>query len=689
MNPVRPAFRRAGKALDQVALTRPTRTMVLNIVSRLRGRHLLVIDLAGILAACYLALGMGFNDLAGRAVVLLYFPILIVVVGVRLLVNTRLGLYSRAWRFASVPDLTRIVLAAVLGTIMAALIVYVPTVTSGATWADEFPRSFWIMELLLSVAFLGGIRFSIRAASEWAPRSGQSGVPNRRPTLFYGAGRTGVLMARSAMRKMDAGVIPVGFIDDDPALVGGLVEGLRVYGGLESLGRSISETGAQVLLITMPSASGESIRRVVDGALAHGLDVRTVPSINDLLDGTIDAYRVRRVQVEDLLRRPVATEHAVAVRELITDRTIVITGAGGSIGSELARQVYSLRPRRLVLVDRAESALYLVQRELETRRARGQGSGEVRAHLANVASRPVMDRMIASEAPDVIFHAAAYKHVPMMEEHPSDAVHVNIGGTMALLDAAEAAGVGRFVLVSTDKAVMPSSVMGASKRIAEMLVADAARRTGRPYVSVRFGNVLGSNGSVVPIFQEQLEKGEPLSITHPDMTRFFMTIPEASWLIMDAAALGTNGDLFVLDMGEPVKIMDLARDLVRLAGRDPDSQPMEIVGLRPGEKLHEELFYDEESVHPTQVSKILRAIAEPPPTTVRDDVKTLLAMATGAGEQDLCRALMEYARGSGVPNASAAVRGDFDEPSNVVEIPPMSASRAETRPRDREVTLTH
>ena len=405
--------------------------------------------------------------------------------------------------------------------------------------------------------------------------------------------------------------------------------------------------------------------------------------MNDLLDGTLDAYRVRRVQVEDLLRRPSATEHAEAVRELVRDRTVVITGAGGSIGSELARQVFSLGPRRLVLVDRAESALYLVQRELETRRSRAQGKGELRAHLANVASRPVMERMIALEQPDVIFHAAAYKHVPMMEEHPSDAVHVNIGGTMALLDAAEAAGVERFVLVSTDKAVLPSSVMGASKRVAEMLVADAARRTGRAYVSVRFGNVLGSNGSVVPIFQEQLEKSEPLSITDPEMTRFFMTIPEASWLILDAAALGESGDLFVLDMGEPVRIMDLARDLVRLAGRDPDTQPMEIVGLRPGEKLHEELFYDAENVQPTEVAKILRAIADPPPETVRDDVRTLLTMATGAGEKDLRRALMDYALGSGVPRSHAAGRAD-DMPSNVVELPVMGR----TGDRDREATLS-
>ena len=332
----------------------------------------------------------------------------------------------------------------------------------------------------------------------------------------------------------------------------------------------------------------------------------------------------------------------VGVDEIIRDRVVVVTGGAGSIGSELARQVFAIGPRRLVLVDRAESPLYLIERELEMRRERGRGSGEVRIHLANVASRPAMERLIAAEAPDVIFHAAAYKHVPLMEEHPSDAVHVNVNGTRVLVDAAEAAGVPRFVLVSTDKAVQPSSAMGASKRVAEMLVADAARRTRRPYVSVRFGNVLGSNGSVVPIFQQQLEDGEPLTITHPEMTRYFMTIPEAAWLILDAAALGTNGDLFVLDMGEPVKIMDLARDLIRLAGRDPDSQPIHVVGLRPGEKLHERLFYEIEAVEPTASAKVLRALAPPPPVDIREAVKELLALADGSREDELREALLGY-----------------------------------------------
>jgi FlaA1/EpsC-like NDP-sugar epimerase len=405
----------------------------------------------------------------------------------------------------------------------------------------------------------------------------------------------------------------------------------------------------------MPSAHGSSVRRVLEAASALNLDVRTVPSVTELLDGSVDAYRVRRVRVEDLLKRPVMTEHAPGVEEIIRDRTVLITGGGGSIGSELARQVFALGPRRLILVDRAESPLYLVQRDLETRRRRGRGSGEVRAHLANVASRATMERLIAREAPSVIFHAAAYKHVPLMEDHPSDAAHVNIRGTLVLLDAAVAAGVERFVFVSTDKAVRPSSVMGASKRIAEMLVADAARRTGRPYVSVRFGNVLGSSGSVVPIFQEQLENGEPLTITHPDMTRFFMAIPEAAWLILDAAALGSNGDLFVLDMGDPVRVMDLARDLVRLAGRDPESQPIETVGLRPGEKLHEELFYDAERVDPTSSPKVLRALAPPPPTDVREHVTQLLSMAGGDDEQALRGALLDYVRGVDGPGPAAEV----------------------------------
>ena len=662
--------------MPRLGWRRLDRPAVASFVTRLRGRHLAVIDVLATIAASYVALAFRYDSALSLDAIVPFVPIVAILVAARVSSNLRFGLYTRGWRFASVPDLARIVASVGVGTAVAIVTVYGSVAVLAVPWTQNLPRSFWVGELLLSMAALGGVRFAIRATSEWAPRANRVGVTEHRKTLLYGAGRTGVLMAGSAQRKPEAGVVPVGFLDDDMILAGRLVANLRVFGGLEALPTAVAATGAQALLITMPSAPGSAIRRVVDAAMALGLDVRTVPSINDLLDGTLDAYRVRRVQVADLLRRTTGDAHSAAVHEILHDKTVVITGAGGSIGSELARQVFSLGPRRLVLVDRAESALYMVQRELDGRRGRGQGGGELRAHLANVASRPAMDRLVATETPDVIFHAAAYKHVPMMEEHPSDAVHVNIGGTLSLLEAAVAAGVDRFVLVSTDKAVRPTNVMGASKRVAEMLVADAARRTGKPYVSVRFGNVLGSTGSVVPIFQEQLEKSEPLSITHPDMTRYFMTIPEASWLILDAAALGTNGDLFVLDMGEPIRIVDLARDLVRLAGRDPDKQPMDIVGIRPGEKLHEELFYDSERVEPTSVAKVLKAVSERPSTTVRDDARTLIALATGGREDELRGALLAYVRtmspahrDDGVESQTSepvAIRVEGDDRTNVV-----------------------
>jgi len=617
------------------------------LASQLRGRHLLAIDVVGIVVAAWLALAIRFDSAAGPTLVPDFPLVVALLLTVRTATNFQAGLYARRWQHASVPDVERIVIAVGLGSLVSIAIYYGGSILLVPGVTDGFPRSFWVIELLLTTAIVGGVRFGIRAASDLSPTASPGIVADRRATLLYGAGRTGVLLARSALRDPGAGVRPVGFLDDDPNLAGGVVAGFRVFGGLASLPRAVAETGAQSLLIAMPGAPGIAVRRVLDASMALNLEVRTVPSVSNLLDGSIDAYRVRRVRVEDLLRRPMVMEHAAGVEEIIRDHTVVITGGAGSIGSELARQVFTLGPHRLVLIDRAESPLYLIQRELESQRRRGHGSGELQVHLANVASRAAMDRVIASEAPSVIFHAAAYKHVPMMEDHPSDAAYVNMGGTMAMLDAAEAAGVDRFVFVSTDKAVCPSSVMGASKRVAEMLVADAAHRTGRPYVSVRFGNVLGSTGSVVPIFQEQLWNGEPLTITHPDMTRFFMTIPEAAWLILDAAALGRDGDLFVLDMGEPVRILDLARDLVRLAGRDPDSQPIEIVGLRRGEKLHERLFYDAELVEPTASAKVLRAMAPSPPVEVREDVRRMLALASGTEDAALREALLGYVQTHG------------------------------------------
>jgi FlaA1/EpsC-like NDP-sugar epimerase len=586
-----------------------------------------VFDILAVAVSSYAALCLRAEAWLGPSDVAVFMPLAIAPFLVRPLVNMRFGLYSRVWRFASVTELVQILAAAAAGTVLA-LIIALAVLWPISSVHSFIGPTFWVAELIVNISLVGGIRFLIRAVAEWrTQRSAEQSGTGRVPTLLYGAGKTGMIIARSGIHEPKAGVRPVGFLDDDPSRAGKSVGGIPVFGGLSSLRRAVETTNARMLMITMPTATGNTLRSIMEAGLAAGLEVRTVPPIHELMDGSIDAFRARRVKVDDLLGRPLATEHAPAVEDLIRGKTVMITGAGGSIGSELARQVHSLAPARLVLIDRAESPLYTIQRELEVRHLHGRGTGVIEPCLANVVSRDLMRRLVAASAPDIIFHAAAYKHVPMMEEHPSEAVQVNVAGTLSMLDAAVSAGVPSFVFVSTDKAVEPSSVMGATKRIAEALVSDAARRSGNAYASVRFGNVLGSAGSVVPIFLSQLERGEALTVTDAEMTRYFMTIPEATWLILDAAALARSGDLFVLDMGEPVRILDLVSDLIRLSGRSPESVAIEFTGLRPGEKLHEQLFYDHEAVEPTEVAKVLRTQAAPPPTDIRTRVVELLSWA--------------------------------------------------------------
>ena len=621
-----------------------------DIAERARSRHLFVADLVGGIVAALVALALYLEVALDGVGWSGYLWMVAIIVATRVPINLTVGLYSHSWRHASVRDMTRIVICAVAGTMGAYTIVLI--VEELLQPAVGMPgRSFWVAELFLSFSVMASTRFAIRAASDLQVRShGRLGV-EAKATLLYGAGWAGVMIARSATRGETVDVIPVGFLDDDADLAGTRVSGLKVFGGLEAIGRAARTTGATSLLITMPSAAGDAIRRIVEAANEQGLSVRTVPPVTDLLDGSLDASRIRHVRVEDLLRRPLAKEHTSAAHSVFGDRVVVVTGAAGSIGSELARQVLALDPRQIVLVDQAESQLYIVERELDDRVAQRRSLGVltdtvISAHLVDITDAQAVSQLFEQLQPQIVLHAAAYKHVPMLEDHPSKAIETNIGGTVAVLDAAEAVGVERFVLVSTDKAVWPSSVMGASKRVAEMVVADAARRTGRPYLAVRFGNVLGSNGSVVPVFQDQLERGQSLTITDPEMTRFFMTIPEASWLILDAAAIAECGGLYVLDMGEPVRIIDIARDLVRLSGRDPDSVPYKIIGMRKGEKLHEELFYQQESVQTTEVPKVLRAEAQMPSNHVREDVRGLLSMSRRVAPAELSQALHAYVRAS-------------------------------------------
>ena len=640
------------------------------------GRDFFLLDILSVALAVVLTFDLRYEGFDGIQRAIAFGPIVALPILIRPIVQFRLGLYQRVWQYASIGDLMQILLSIAIGSLIAVVGAYGVLGPTGAASLAGFPVSFWILEAILSLAFIAGTRLSLRALNELRMRQRRDRHDVKAvETLLFGAGEAGAAVARSAIRERRAGVRAVGFLDDDGARTGQRVAGLPVLGTLDDLDTAIVRTGARQLLITMPNAAGDAIRRVTRAALAAGLQVRTVPPLHELLDGTLDAYRVRRLQVEDLLRRPLVTDRLPMVEPMIAGKTVMITGGGGSIGGELARQVWTLGPAHLVLVDRAESALYAIQRELLGGHHEAARDSRLSVHLANVASRAVVERLIRQVEPDIILHAAAYKHVPLMETHPSDAVQVNIGGTLAVLEAAEASGVERFVLVSTDKAVEPSSVMGATKRVAEWLVGDVAARSGLAYVSVRFGNVLGSNGSVVPIFQNQLERGEPLTITHPDMTRYFMTIPEAAWLILDAAALGRPGQTFVLDMGEPISIIDLAKDLARLAGRDPESVPIEITGLRPGEKLTEALFYDTEQVQPTASPKVMLVSAGSPPMGIRDTVRGLLMLASGEHDDVVRREL--FALVNGEP-ASEGVASDEGQPE-VAPIPVMAEELEDAR----------
>ncbi len=420
-----------------------------------------------------------------------------------------------------------------------------------------------------------------------------------------GAGSAGAMMVRELRENPQVGLEPVAFVDDDPQKRDMSIHGVPVLGGSEEIPRLARQLGVQQVIIAMPSAPGRSIRRVLELCERAGVRAKSMPGIYELLDGKVSVRQLRDVQIEDLLRRkPVRTDIG-AVYELLRGRRVLITGGGGSIGSELCRQVLRCEPSELIVLGHGENSVFAIEGALRRAAPRAVTITPV---IADIRFPERIDAIFARHQPEIVFHAAAHKHVPLMEANPAEAITNNVLGTRNLLRAAEASGVRHFVMISSDKAVNPTSVMGASKRVAELLVHQAALRTGRPFVAVRFGNVLGSRGSVVLTFKEQIAAGGPVTVTHPEMTRYFMTIPEAVQLVLQAATLGSGGEVFTLDMGEPVKIVDLARDMIELSGLEV-GRDIEIAftGIRPGEKLYEELFVAGEDYERTFHEKIFIA----------------------------------------------------------------------------------
>jgi FlaA1/EpsC-like NDP-sugar epimerase len=448
------------------------------------------------------------------------------------------------------------------------------------------------------------MRVSRRALFEYQEKRDRAetvGTSERKPALLVGAGRAGLLAAREISGVGDVALEVKGFVDDDPAKQGSVIHGFPVLGTTEDLARLVKEMGIAQVVITIARISRRDILRIIDVCHKIPVKLRIIPGLYQIIQGKVQVSRIRNVQIEDLLGREPVELDEEQVGKFLAGRTVMVTGAGGSIGSELARQVARFRPAHLLLVERAEFALFEIDQEL--RRAFPELS--IQPLVADVGEEPRMRSIFNVHRPHVVLHAAAHKHVPMMEANPAEAIKNNILGTRTLGELAGETGVEAFVLISTDKAVRPTSVMGASKRVAELVVQDLGRKHPTRYVGVRFGNVIGSAGSVVPIFREQIRRGGPVTVTHPDMRRYFMTIPEAAQLVLQAGAMGEGGEIFILDMGEPVRILDLAVAMITLTGLKPFEE-MDIVftGLRPGEKLYEELELFGEDIAKTRHPKI-------------------------------------------------------------------------------------
>ncbi|MDQ6998180.1 MAG: nucleoside-diphosphate sugar epimerase/dehydratase [Mariprofundus sp.] len=552
-------------------------------------------DLLWVPAAVLLAFWLRFN--------LTYIPVshvdafqhlIVVSLPVQAITFWYFGLYRGIWRFASLPDLLRILKAVLLGTIISFVIVFI--------WQrlENMPRTVLVLYPLILILGLAAPRMLYRWLKDHHLNLHR--LDSKR-ALLIGAGQAGELLVRDLQKSGPYEAI--GFLDDSNRRQGQEIHGIRVIGHLNDIEHVLKKYDVEVVLLCMPSSAHRVIQNVVDTCQKHAITCRTLPSVADLADGKVEISRLRQVQIEDLLGREIIDNLDDShIHHLLTDRCILVTGAGGSIGSELCRQVLQHKPAKLLLLDHGEFNLYSIEGELLKR---SNNSCILEALLGDIRDIERMSWLFERFKPDIVFNAAAYKHVPLVEQNPAEGVKTNVLGTCQLADLAVEHGVKKFIQISTDKAVNPTNVMGASKRSAEIYCQNLNRRSeNTAFITTRFGNVLGSAGSVVPLFRKQIEAGGPVTVTHPDITRYFMTIPEASSLILQAGSMGEGGEIFVLDMGEPVKIVDLAEQMIRLTGLEP-GQDIEInfTGLRPGEKLFEELFHDAETLVATSHPKIM------------------------------------------------------------------------------------
>jgi FlaA1/EpsC-like NDP-sugar epimerase len=524
--------------------------------------------------------------------------ILIPVILLKLCTFFLFGLYEGMWRYTSTRDFWRLLQASAASTLLIMALVLILFRFEG------YSRAAFIMDGGLTFLFTGGLRMAIKTFCARPDRNGPAlliPTAQRKRILIVGAGDAGEKILREIIENDHLHYCVVGFIDDDRKKKGRSIHGIPVLGSLNELAKIVEDEGVKEILIAVPSATGDQIRRIVAACKACQVAYKTLPGIGELIDGRVSMKTLRDVHYEDLLGRSPVELDMGEIQGYLDGKTVLVTGCGGSIGAELCRQIVRFQPRELILLDAGEANLFHIELELRNELK----FDRCRAVLGLVQDERLMEDVFQHHRPQVVFHAAAYKHVPMLENNPWEAVFNNIIGSRVVMAMARKHGAERFVLVSTDKAVRPTNVMGASKRVTELLLQTFQNEDSR-FMAVRFGNVVGSSGSVIPVFRHQIEQGGPVTVTHPDVTRYFMTIPEAAQLILQAGAIGQGGEIFILKMGSPVKIVDMARDLIRLSGREPDTDvKIVFTGLREGEKLYEELITVGEGIVPTKHEQIM------------------------------------------------------------------------------------
>ncbi len=572
----------------------------------LRNRHFLYVDIVIFLVTPVLALYLRIDDINALLEYQFEMKIVVLLFMANKLVHFYFGgIYNRMWQHASIDELARLIIVGLLVTV-SQTVLYIG-ITNLFFPFHKIPHSIPIIDGILTILLVSGFRFSIRLSERFYDRL-TNGKQQGKPVLIVGAGDAGIMIAEELQSNPQMELMPVGFVDDDTEKHMLKIRGLTVLGDTKDIPHLVDSLNISEIIIAIPTATGKVIREIISICQTTGAKIKTIPGIYELLNGSVRVSKLRDVAIEDLLQRKTITADMSMLLALIKGKKVLVTGGGGSIGSELCRQISRYQPAQLVIVGHGENSIFTIANELSVTYPDLKFSPVI----ADIREARRVNKIFARFKPDIVYHAAAHKHVPLMESNPSEAVANNIIGTYNVVKAALDFGTTKFVQISTDKAVNPTNIMGATKRVAERVILDASLTSGRSFVAVRFGNVLGSRGSVVPTFREQIARGGPVTITHPDVKRYFMTIPEAVQLVLFSSVIGKGGELFVLDMGEPVKIADLAKDLIRLSGHKSQKE-IEIIytGLRPGEKLFEELVLSGECFDTTTHPKIFVVKNEP------------------------------------------------------------------------------